>query len=167
MNSSRTLSHATSASVASVPNEVTTRVPSKLIDKAVDKGLKMDKFGKVRKHPMRVVDLPSYTISMHLSEIPHGGRTGLHRHHNEAIVYILSGEGYSEIGGRKVDWREGDALYIPPWVWHAHYNKDRLHPARYLAATNSPLLQNIGDIDRREERGLATRLRTSGKGNRR
>ncbi len=152
----KTLRRATSSSVAHVPEEIAPKVPTKLIDREVDKGLKLDKFGKLRKHPLRIVDLPSYTISMHLSEIPPGKRTGLHRHHNEAIVYILSGRGYTEIEGRSVKWRQGDAVYVPPWAWHAHHNLNKHRPARYLAATNSPLLQNVGGLDRRQERGLAS-----------
>jgi quercetin dioxygenase-like cupin family protein len=37
------------------------------------------------------------TLEAHLSEIPPGGTTGLHRHSSEALFYVLAGKGYSTV----------------------------------------------------------------------
>lgn len=50
----------------------------------------------------------------------HGGR---HKH-LEAVLYVLDGEGYSDVGGKPQKWSTGDILHIPPAMWeHEHYNQ--------------------------------------------
>ncbi|MDP6558966.1 MAG: hypothetical protein QF619_02325 [Candidatus Binatia bacterium] len=46
-----------------------------------------------------------------IGEIPSGWETGQHTHGKESI-YILEGEGYSLIGGKKYSWETGDCLQI-------------------------------------------------------
>lgn len=54
-------------------------------------------------------------------EAPHSGS---HRHaHTEAMLYVLEGQGYSEIDGQRYDWAEGDAVHVPPRMTvHEHFN---------------------------------------------
>jgi quercetin dioxygenase-like cupin family protein len=54
-------------------------------------------------------------------EAPHSGS---HRHaHTEAMLYVLEGQGYSEIDGQRYDWEEGDAVHVPPRMTvHEHFN---------------------------------------------
>jgi mannose-6-phosphate isomerase-like protein (cupin superfamily) len=48
-----------------------------------------------------------------------GQATQLHRHgQTEEIYYILSGEGLMVVGDEKQTVRVGDAVLIPPGVWH-------------------------------------------------
>ncbi len=51
-------------------------------------------------------------------------RTRSHRHtHTEAMLYVLEGSGYSEIGGKRYDWEAGDAVHVPPrMTLHEHVN---------------------------------------------
>ncbi|HET6781201.1 MAG TPA: cupin domain-containing protein [bacterium] len=89
------------------------------------------------------------TIDAHISELPPGGQNKRHRHMNEAIIYILSGRGYSIIQNGdetpvRIDWQEGDMFSPPLWWWHQHFNGDPDRPARYLAVTNAPLMITIG-----------------------
>lgn len=51
-------------------------------------------------------------------------RSGSHRHaHTEAMLYVLEGNGYSMIDGRRHDWQEGDAVHVPPRMTvHEHFN---------------------------------------------
>lgn len=89
------------------------------------------------------------TMDAHISEIAPGGHNNKHRHRNEAIIYILSGRGYSimERDGEapvRLDWQEGDLLSPPLNAWHQHFNADPERPARYLAVTNVPLMQMLG-----------------------
>lgn len=89
------------------------------------------------------------TIDAHISELPPGGHNKRHRHVNEAIIYILSGKGYSIIQNGdeppvRIEWQEGDMFSPPLWWWHQHFNIDPNHPARYLAVTNAPLMITMG-----------------------
>ena len=54
-------------------------------------------------------------------EAPHSGS---HRHaHTEAMLYVLEGQGYSEIDGQRHDWQAGDAVHVPPRMTvHEHFN---------------------------------------------
>ncbi len=95
------------------------------------------------------------TIEAHVSEIPPGGHNKKHRHLNEAILYILSGRGYStiQVDGQpeeRYDWEEGDLFSPPLDAWHQHFNGDPEKPARYLAVTNIGLMNKIG-VFRKEQ----------------
>jgi uncharacterized cupin superfamily protein len=50
--------------------------------------------------------------------------TKSHSHaHPEAYLYALEGDGYSEIGGKRYDWNQGDAVHVPPGMMHhQHFN---------------------------------------------
>lgn len=92
-----------------------------------------------------VLGFPSKSLSMFIGEIPPGGHSGCHRHMSEACIYILSGKGYTMVNDEtRVDWEEGDAMFIPVMAWHQHFNDDPDRPARYLAATNFPQMENLG-----------------------
>jgi len=105
-----------------------------------------------RKHRGRDVDLPMRTINIHLTEMAPGETTRLHKHHNEAVVYIVKGKGYSTIQGRRYDWETGDFLYIPVFCWHSHTNSTD-QPAYYMGITNKRMLDWLG-LDRKVEAGV-------------
>jgi mannose-6-phosphate isomerase-like protein (cupin superfamily) len=68
----------------------------------------------------------------------------------ETIIYVVKGCGYSLVENEKVEWKAGDALYVPVWAWHRHFNTGD-DEAEYVACENAPLLQNLGNIALREE----------------
>jgi quercetin dioxygenase-like cupin family protein len=51
-------------------------------------------------------------------------RSKSHSHaHPEAYLYALKGAGYSEIGGQRYTWEQGDAVHVPPaMMHHQHFN---------------------------------------------
>ncbi|WP_245592000.1 cupin domain-containing protein [Cystobacter fuscus] len=100
---------------------------------------------------MAIVDLPSRTLSLTIGHLRAGQSTRLHRHNYETILYITKGQGYTLVEDRKVEWKAGDAVYVPVWAWHRHVNTDARHEAEYVACENTPLLQNLGEIALREE----------------
>jgi gentisate 1,2-dioxygenase len=79
-----------------------------------------------------------------------GQSTRMHRHNYETIIYVLSGQGASVIGEQRVEWRAGDAFYVPVWAWHQHSNSSAAERAEYVACENAPLLQNLGVAVREE-----------------
>ncbi len=55
-------------------------------------------------------------------EDPPYHHSGRHKH-LEAMIYILDGEGYSEVQGRDERWEAGDLLHVPPAMFeHEHFN---------------------------------------------
>ena len=63
------------------------------------------------------------SVSMtHVFEEPAGYHGGRHKH-LEAVLYVLEGEGYSDVNGVPERWSAGDVLHVPPAMYeHEHYN---------------------------------------------
>ncbi len=139
-----------SADFDKTPPSLAAHIPEKLIHHAVEQE-QHGAYSNERKHPVAFVDLPSHAISVTLGGLLPGGCSNKHRHTYETIIYILEGKGYSEIEGKTVVWQAGDALYVPVWAWHQHFNADSNHSARYVACENAPMLQNMGQLAIREE----------------
>ena len=89
------------------------------------------------------------THRMWINRLPAGGEEGQawktlgHRHTVEAVIYWLSGHGYSIIDGVRYDWKAGDVVCVPMFAWHRHVNTsdDFLD---YAASTTGPLSMGLG-----------------------
>lgn len=127
-------------------------VPETLVHRQVERTNRDEPFSRERRHPVFVVDLPSKVLSMTIGGLEPGQVTSKHRHTYETILYVLEGEGFTLVEGRKVEWKAGDAVYIPVWAWHQHTNTSPTSSCRYVACENAPMLQNLG-IALREEHG--------------
>ncbi len=71
-------------------------------------------------------------MSMAMFVIPPGKAQAKHRHPGEAILYIVDGQGYSVIDGRRYEWRTGDAMLVNHWSWHQHFNGSRERPCSVI-----------------------------------
>ena len=126
-------------------------MPQKIAHHNVEGSGSKEAYSAERKHPVSFVDLPSHAISLTIGGLVPGGKSNRHRHTYETILYVLEGEGYSMIEDVRIDWKKGDAVYIPVWAWHHHVNMSAKDPAKYLACENAPMLQNMGRLAIREE----------------
>ena len=79
------------------------------------------------------------SIYAHLVVIAPGGRSQKHGHVNEALFYILDGEGYDIHDGKRHDWKAGDVCIVPNTCVHQHFNADDRHFARALIIKSKPL----------------------------
>ena len=60
-------------------------------------------------------------ISNSMGEMP--GRHGGKHAHMEAYLYIIDGEGYTEVDGERVDWKKGSLVHVQgPQTHHQHFN---------------------------------------------
>lgn len=125
--------------------------PAKLIHQNVENAGVHNQFSAERKHPVFFVDLPSKNVSMTIGGLLPGQLTNRHRHTYETVLYVLEGAGYTEVEDERVEWKAGDAVYIPSWAWHRHQNLSDTEPAKYIACENAPQLQNLGVALREEE----------------
>jgi quercetin dioxygenase-like cupin family protein len=107
-------------------------------------------FSAQRGHPVFPIKVPSKSLSMSIGELAPGAGTSNHRHGYEALMYVIRGKGYSIVEGQRFDWKEGDALYTPPWCWHQHFAAEG-HAVQYITSTNMPLLSSMGQTVIREE----------------
>lgn len=66
---------------------------------------------------------PTSVAMTHVFEEPPGFHGGRHKH-LEAVLYVLAGNGYSEVGGSRLPWGPGDVLHVPPAMHeHEHFNE--------------------------------------------
>lgn len=90
-----------------------------------------------------------FQLDVNLVEIPPGGEAPPSRHMSEEYVYIVSGEGYTEMWVRagerpqRYQWSAGDLLSPSLNAWHQHFNASAEAPARYLSLTTAPLSANL------------------------
>ena len=70
--------------------------------------------------------------------------SGKHRHQGGLVIYILEGEGWSEVDGERHDWEAGDLLLLPlkpGGVEHKHYNRYDDKPAKWIAFISGALFE--------------------------
>ncbi len=91
-----------------------------------------------------LVDLPARTMAMTVGMLQPAQHSTPHRHSYESLMYITEGEGYTMLEDRHVDWRAGDAIYVPVWTWHHNVNTSATNPAKYVSCDNAPLLHQLG-----------------------
>jgi gentisate 1,2-dioxygenase len=88
-------------------------------------------------------DRPTMNLDATVHEIAGNTTTTIHRHSWDAIMFVESGTGWTEIDGVRVDWRPWDTVYLPSWAWHRH-GVDRDKPAVYHTWSVEPMLEQFG-----------------------
>ena len=74
-------------------------------------------------------------------------RSGRHKHQGGLVIYVIEGQGYTDIDGEKVEWKTGDLLLLPVrpgGVEHQHFNTGE-HPAQWLAFRYQPFHDALGE----------------------
>ena len=79
------------------------------------------------------------TLHIHLQEFAPGGVSNKHGHVNEAVFYILDGEGVEEHDGVKYEWEAGDIVVVHNNCVHQHSNRSATKPARTLVMKTKPM----------------------------
>lgn len=67
-------------------------------------------------------------------------QSGRHRHQGGIIIYVLEGEGLTEVSGEVLEWKAGDLLLLPitpGGCEHQHWNKDESRGCRWVAFRDS------------------------------
>lgn len=81
--------------------------------------------------------------------------SGKHRHQGGLVIFVLEGEGYTEVEGRRLEWKAGDLLLlpiVPGGVEHQHFNKRPGEGCRWLAFIYKPHHDEIGSYVEQKER---------------
>jgi quercetin dioxygenase-like cupin family protein len=70
---------------------------------------------------------PTSALTAGLACVPAGesGPAGEHRHPVAELYFVLAGRGVLSVGGVEHELRAGDAVSIPPDVWHVARNTGR------------------------------------------
>ena len=75
-------------------------------------------------------------------ELDPGANTTPHRHSWDAVLFVVEGSGWSEIGGQRIEWKPWDAIHLPAWTWHRHGNEGE-KTARLVSFSSEPLLTSL------------------------
>ncbi|MFB6097316.1 MAG: cupin domain-containing protein [Haloferacaceae archaeon] len=86
-------------------------------------------------------------LQVHILEMAPEGESQNHVHQNEALMYILSGNGYEIHDGKRYEWEPGDLALIHGGCAHKHYSADPDNPARVLIIKNKPMYLFLHLID--------------------
>lgn len=80
--------------------------------------------------------------------------SGAHRHQGGLVIYVIEGEGYTEVDGVRKDWEEGDAVLLPlkpDGCVHKHFNKHPGKSAVWIAFIYSPYMDELGKWTEQKE----------------
>lgn len=88
-------------------------------------------------------DRPSMNLDATLHEILPGTVTTIHRHSWDAVAFVESGRGWTEVDGQRFEWRPWDAFYLPAWSWHRHGNAGEV-PGVFLTWSVEPMVEWLG-----------------------
>jgi gentisate 1,2-dioxygenase len=89
-------------------------------------------------------DRPTINLDATVHEIPPGETSTIHRHSWDAIMFIESGSGWTEIDGVRIDWKPWDTLHLPSWAWHRHGNARDDRDAVFHTWSVQPMLEQFG-----------------------
>lgn len=90
-------------------------------------------------------DRPTKNLDATIHELPAGlETTTIHRHSWDAIMFIESGSGWTEIDGVRIDWKPWDTVHLPSWAWHRHGNANPDKPAVFHTWSVQPMLEQFG-----------------------
>lgn len=67
-------------------------------------------------------DFRTQSLHLHFTTIQPQGRNDGHGHQNEALFYVLQGQGYELHDGKRYDWKAGDAVAVHNDSVHWHNN---------------------------------------------
>lgn len=86
----------------------------------------------------RIIEVDWHIYPPHTHSVTHK--------HNEAIIIVLRGVGYSFIDDEKIEWEPGDTLYIPAGSWHQHFVTTD-EPAMVIAIKPLPIQEFLGEMN--------------------
>ena len=73
-------------------------------------------------------------------------QSGKHRHQGGLVLYVVEGEGATEVNGEMVEWEEGDLILLPlhpDGIEHKHYNRGDGGSAKWLALIYLPVFDHV------------------------
>ena len=82
------------------------------------------------------------TIACHMQMLQPGEKTKAHRFVCCKNYHVVEGEGYSMVGGQRLDWEDKDVFTLPTWTFCEHVNRgDR--PAFLFSFSDAPVMKAL------------------------
>jgi gentisate 1,2-dioxygenase len=84
------------------------------------------------------------TMGCYIQLLQPGMTTMPHRHTSTVIYHVVEGEGYSVVGGQRLEWQAKDVFCVPSWSVHQHGNGSSTQGAVLFSYTDAPVLRALG-----------------------
>lgn len=91
--------------------------------------------------------LLTQTVQVHFRHIAPGKQSGRHGHQNEAVFYILSGQGYDIDDEQRYEYSAGDTLLVHTDSVHQHFNASDTEWTRILVFKAKSLWMYLGLLE--------------------
>lgn len=88
-------------------------------------------------------DAPSLNLDANVHEIDPGEVSTIHRHSWDAMLFVAEGSGWTEVNGKRHEWRPWDTIYLPGWAWHRHGNEGT-KKAKFVSFSVQPMVELLG-----------------------
>lgn len=72
-------------------------------------------------------------------------QSGKHRHQGGLVLFVIAGEGATEVNGERIEWEEGDLILLPlhpEGIEHVHFNRGD-GTAQWLAFIYLPTFNHV------------------------
>lgn len=88
-------------------------------------------------------DTPSLNLDANMHSIEPGDTSTIHRHSWDAMMFITQGSGWTEVQGRRYEWRPWDTVYLPGNQWHRHGGSGG-STATFVTFSVQPMVELLG-----------------------
>jgi gentisate 1,2-dioxygenase len=83
------------------------------------------------------------TLSYSAQLLRPGEKTLAKRETCNTFFVVLEGQGYTEVGGQRLDWEPNDIVVVPNFLWRRHVNTGK-NDAVIYSVSDAALMKNIG-----------------------
>ena len=84
------------------------------------------------------------TMSVCAQLLRPGARTLQHRHNTSTVYVGVEGQGYTIVGGTRLEWGSNDIFVVPSWTWHEHGNASATEDACVYSVSDAPVIEKVG-----------------------
>ncbi|HEY7064588.1 MAG TPA: cupin domain-containing protein [Chloroflexota bacterium] len=110
--------------------------------------------GRLRYYICRETNTPAAVLNWNVFIHDIHTHSGKHRHQGGLVIYVLEGEGYTEVNGERIEWEAGDLLLlpiVPGGVEHKHFNRKPGQNAKWIAFIYRPYGDETGSYLEQKE----------------
>ena len=119
----------------------------RIVVRAGEQPWEQTRMGRLRFYVARSSDTGSALHQWLVFQHDIHSHSGKHRHQGGLAIFVVEGEGYTEVDGDRIDWQAGDLILLPikpDGVEHQHFSKRPGEPCKWVAFIYMPYQDETG-----------------------
>jgi hypothetical protein len=119
----------------------------RIVVRGADQPWEQSRMGRLRWYVSRAADTGSALHQWLVFQHDIKSHSGKHRHQGGLAIFVLAGEGYTEVDGEHIDWAAGDLILLPikpNCVEHQHFSKRPGELCQWVAFIYMPYQDEAG-----------------------